>query len=134
MIGRSVDRATALKYAMVSLSSVLYRIGGNNIKPSAPHFFAFAACCIASFVVLSAIFMITGISSFRYSTENSISSSFSFSVIVLASPKEPPMITPLTPASFCAARFFSNISRSSSSFLLKGVSSAGKTPFHSNDI
>jgi len=52
-------------------------------------------------------------------------------VNVLASPNEPPIMTPCTPALTCASTFFSNINMSISSFVVKGVVRAGKIPFHS---
>ena len=73
-------------------------MGGSIIKPVAPHSFANAACLSASLVEPSAIFIITGILSFTFSTANFTSVSFSKTVSTLASPSVPPRTIPFTPA------------------------------------
>src|SRR4030095_4084290 len=130
MTGKEVLATIVLKYATVSLSSALYRIGGKIIRPAAPFFSASDASLTATDVACSAIVSTTGALPFKTSVAKTNNLIFSSFASVLASPREPPIIMPSDPAATCVLIFFSNNAKSSLSSFVNGVSIAGNTPSH----
>src|SRR5580692_1316522 len=102
-------------------------MGGSSMSPRAPHLAASAAWRMASRVVPSAILSSTGMPA--RSTAYFTRTSFSSNVTVLASPREPPIMMPLTPAWAWASRLTPKAGRSRVSFVVNLVVTAGYTPF-----